>query len=236
MQEDQDGVTGGVDTHSRVHVAAVVNAIGKISGTASFPVTTAGYRALLAWMTGFDTVVRVGVDGTGAYGAGLTRYLEGVGVSVVEVNRPNRQLRRRRGKSDPTDAEAARAALNGEATGIPKLGNGNVEAIRALRVARRSAVKASTQASNQIRDLIVTAPDVVRDRLVELNTAARVETCARLRPSPGQPGIAAIETVKRALHASLGDTSTSLPRSPNSTKPSMNCVSHRTRRCSALAV
>ncbi len=197
MQDNLNEVTGGVDTHSRVHVAAVVNTIGKILATSSFPVTTAGYQALLAWMRSFGTLSAVGVEGTGAYGAGLSRFLTAANVTVIEVNRPNRQLRRRRGKSDTTDAEsAARAVLNGEATTTPKSGVGNVEAIRALRVARRSAVKASTQASNQIRDLIVTAPDELRDRLVELSTTARIKLCARMRPGAvTEPG----EATKRSL-------------------------------------
>ncbi len=197
MQDNLNEVTGGVDTHSRVHVAAVVNAIGKILATSSFPVTKAGYRALLEWMRSFGTLTAVGVESTGAYGAGLSRFLTANNVPVIEVNRPNRQLRRRRGKSDTTDAEsAARAVLNGEATTTPKTGVGNVEAIRALRIARRSAVKASTQASNQIRDLIVTAPDELRDRLVELSTTTRIELCARMRPGAvTEPG----EATKRSL-------------------------------------
>ena len=181
MQDNLNEVTGGVDTHSRVHVAAVVSTIGKILATSSFPVTKAGYQALLAWMRSFGTLTAVGVEGTGAYGAGLSRFLTAANVTVIEVNRPNRQLRRRRGKSDTTDAEsAARAVLNGEATTTPKSGVGNVEAIRALRIARRSAVKASTQASNQIRDLIVTAPDELRDRLenyLQLHGSSFVPAC-----------------------------------------------------------
>lgn len=158
MQDEQLDVTGGVDTHGEQHVAAVVGALGRILGGATFAATAAGYRRLLAWMRFFGRVARVGVEGTGSYGAGLARHLAAEGVAVVEVDRPNRQTRRRRGKSDATDAEAAaRAALNGEATGAPKTGDGPVEAIRSLRVARRSAMKARTQAANQIRDLIVTA-------------------------------------------------------------------------------
>ena len=98
-------VTGGVDTHSDVHVAAVVDEVGRVLGTDSFPTDTAGYRSLLAWMRSHGQVVRVGVEGTGSYGAGLARYLTAADVVVVEVNRPNRQARRRRGKSDPTDAD-----------------------------------------------------------------------------------------------------------------------------------
>lgn len=134
MDDGQINVTGGVDTHSDEHVAAVIDDIGRILGTASFPVSAAGYRDLLERMGEFGTVRRVGVEGTGTYGAGLARFISAADVEVIEVNRPNRQLRRRRGKSDATDAEAAaRAALNGEATGIPKSGDGPVEAIRVSR-------------------------------------------------------------------------------------------------------
>ena len=105
-------------------------------------------------------LVRVGVEGTGSYGAGLARHLMGEGVVVIEVDRPDRQRRRRRGKSDTVDAEAAaRAALNGDTTATPKSGDGQAESVRVLRMVRRSAVEARTQAANQISDLIVTAPD-----------------------------------------------------------------------------
>lgn len=185
MQNQHDYVTGGVDTHRDEHVAAVTDAVGQILATAPFPATRAGYRSLLRWMRRHGTVRQVGVEGTGSYGAGLARYLAGEGVEVIEVNRPNRQARRRRGKSDTTDAEsAARAVLSGEACGIPKTGQGPVEGIRALRIAWRSALKARTQAANQIRDLIVTAPDQLRERLGPLDTDRRVEICGRFRPGP----------------------------------------------------
>lgn len=97
-------VIGGVDTHKDLHVAAVVDATARIIDTAAFAATAAGYRKLLAWMRGFGQVARVGVEGTGAYGAGLSRHLAGEGMCVVEVNRPDRAARRRRGKSDTVDA------------------------------------------------------------------------------------------------------------------------------------
>jgi transposase len=201
-------VTGGVDTHGEMHVAAVVDCAGRILGTAPFPADLAGYKKLLAWMRQAGVVVRVGVEGTGAYGAGLARYLAGQGVTVVEVNRPNRQARRRRGKSDATDAEAAaRAALNGEASATPKSADGPTEALRALRVARRSAIKARTQAANQIRDLIVTAPDELRSKLRGLSTDERVDLCARLRPAPPSTPIEATKEALRCLarrHLALG--------------------------------
>ena len=88
---------------------------------------------LHGWLAGFGTVDRVGVEGTGAYGAGLARHLRGQGLVVIEVDRPNRQERRRNGKSDELDAiEAARAALSGRASGIAKSADGDVEAIRVV--------------------------------------------------------------------------------------------------------
>ena len=181
MHHDRQ-VTGGVDTHGEVHVAAVVDATGRVLGASSFAATAAGYRGLLRWLRRYGRVVRVGVEGTGSYGAGLARYLSGEGVTVTEVNRPDRQRRRRHGKSDVVDAEAAaRAALNGDAAGTPRAAGGPVESVRVLRLARRSAIKARTQAANQIRDLIVTAPDQLRSRLRNLDTDQRVAVCARFR-------------------------------------------------------
>ena len=200
MHHEQIDVTGGVDTHADEHVGAAVDGAGRILGTASFAATTAGYRQLLAWLRGCGQLVRVGVEGTGSYGAGLTRFLTGEGIEVVEVNRPNRQTRRRRGKSDTVDAEAAaRAALSGEANSEPKAGDGPVEAIRMLRLARRSALKARTQAGNQIRDLIVNAPDGLRSRLRGLGTSRRVEVCARFRCGPVTDTNEATKTALRSL-------------------------------------
>src|SRR5207248_8327537 len=158
-------VTAGVDTHADVHVAAVVDQVGRVLGTRAFPADAAGYRAALAWMRAHGELAKVGVEGTGSYGAGLARYLAGCGIAVAEVIRPNRQARRQRGKSDTADAVAAAlAALSGEASGQPKSANGAVESIRALQAARRGAVKARTQAGNQLRDLIITAPQALRER------------------------------------------------------------------------
>ena len=117
MSEGRVDVFGGVDTHRDIHVAAVVDTVGRVLGSESFAAERAGYEQMVTWLGLRGQLVRVGVEGTGSYGAGLARYLTEAGVEVVEVNRPNRQLRRRRGKDDTTDAEAAaRAALNGEAT------------------------------------------------------------------------------------------------------------------------
>jgi transposase len=133
-------------------------------------------------------------------GCGLARYLTARGVDVIEVNRPNRQHRRRRGKSDPADAEAAaRAVLSGEASAVPKRSDGAVEAVRVLHLARRSAVKAKTQASNQIRDLVLTAPEPLRSELRELPTVARIRRAARWRPGPPDDPTTATRVAIRSL-------------------------------------
>lgn len=184
MAQEQRVVIGGVDTHKDVHVAAVIDELGKILDTTEFKATAKGYRLLVEWMRGFGELVKVGVEGTGSYGAGLARFLTDIEVCVVEVNRPNRQMRQRRGKSDTVDAEAAaRAALNGEATVTPKTEDGIIESIRVLRVAFTSARNSRTRVALQIRDLIVTAPEELREALGSLSTAQRVTRCARLRLS-----------------------------------------------------
>jgi transposase len=192
-------VTGGVDTHAEVHVAAVVDQVGRVLGTESFPATQAGYAAALAWMCSHGGLARVGVEGTGSYGAGLAHHLAAQGAEVVEVIRPNRQARRRRGKSDAADAVAAAlAALNGQASGPPKSQDGAVESIRALKVARRGAVKARTQAANQLGDLIITAPETLRARLAGLPAGERVRLAAQFSPA----GLAdPVEGTKAALAA-----------------------------------
>jgi transposase len=176
-------VAGGVDTHQDTHTAAVIDLVGRVLGTQQFPATTAGYTALLAWIRGFGHLWRVGVEGTGAYGAGLARQLRDENVEVIEVDRPNRKTRRFQGKSDPIDAiAAAKAAVAGERTGTPKHRDGQVEALRNLRVARRSAVNQRADAQRQIKTLIVTAPDELRARLRGLTVRELIATCANLRP------------------------------------------------------
>jgi transposase len=178
-------ITGGVDTHLDVHVAAALDANGGLLGIESFPTTTAGYQQLFDWLSGFGELVRVGVEGTGAYGAGLARFLHVAGIEVIEVDRPNRQARRRHGKSDPLDAvEAARAALSGRARAIAKTADGHVEAIRALVVAKRSARDMRIKMLNQIRHLGFTAPDQLRDRFRGVPRSSLAERAAALRPRP----------------------------------------------------
>jgi transposase len=195
-------VTGGVDTHADVHVAAAVDAGGGVLGVESFATTPSGYVALAGWLGAFGMVDRVGVEGTGAYGAGLARHLRGQGMLVIEVDRPNRQERRRNGKSDELDAiEAARAALSGRASGIAKSADGDVEAIRALLVARRSGRNVRIKYLNQIRHLGFTAPAELRERLRDVPGDQLARTAAALRPIVGSDTV--VYATKLAI-ATLG--------------------------------
>ncbi len=179
-------VTGGVDTHAGVHVAAALDPIGGLLGVGEFPATPAGYACLLEWLGGFGTVCLAGIEGTGSYGAGLARHITATGVRVVEVDRSDRQDRRRQGKSGPLDAvSAARAAQCGKARGAPKGRDGAVEAVRALMVAKRSARSERIQTINQARALVLTGPDDIRVRFAKHTAAGLVAELAALRPRPG---------------------------------------------------
>jgi transposase len=179
-------ITGGVDTHADMHVAAALDPIGGLLGVQEFPATAGGYAGLLGWLGGFGTVALVGIEGTGSYGAGLARHVTAAGIRVVEVDRSDRQDRRRQGKSDPLDAvSAARAAQSGRARGAPKGRDGAVEAIRALMVAKRSARSERVQTINQARALVVTGPDDLRTRFARHTAAGLVSGLASLRPRPG---------------------------------------------------
>jgi transposase len=194
-------VFGGVDTHQDTHTAAVIDQVGRVLGTYEFPATAAGYTVLLAWMRGHGRLNRVGVEGTGAYGAGLARLLRDERVKVVEVDRPDRKTRRFQGKSDPIDAiQAAKAALAGERTGVPKQRDGRVEALRNLRVARRSAVDQRADTQRQMKALIVTAPEDLRAQLRRLSVKQLITVCANLRPDPADAAIPAT-AVKLALRS-----------------------------------
>jgi transposase len=176
-------VVGGVDTHLDEHVAAVVDGVGGVLGVARFQVTPAGYRRMLTWMRSFGELERVGVEGIGSYGAGLARHLLQTGVVVLEVTRPNRQERHRNGKDDDLDAiEAARAVIAGRALATAKTSTGNTEALRVLLGAKRSAKQARIAAMVQLRHLMFTAPDDLRERYAKLSRKELTAQCARLRP------------------------------------------------------
>ncbi len=179
-------VVGGVDTHADQHVAAAVDANGGILGIESFPADRSGFEALLVWLTSHGEVQMVGVEGTGSWGVGLSRFLHDHEVTVVEVDRPNRQSRRKVGKSDTTDAvAAARAALSGSACVVPKWRNGSVEQMRMLMVARRSARSQRIETLNQLRHLVFTGPEPVRVRFKDRYKTGLVTEVAKLRPRKG---------------------------------------------------
>ncbi len=183
MSKQDHGVIGSVDTHKDSHAVVALDATGRWLGWAQFPTTPPGYRDLLAWLRDHGTVRCVGVEATGSYGAGLSRHLVAQKVSVLEVIPPRRRSRRGRDKSDPADAEAAaRAALSGHTTGLPKSADGGVEALRMIRLVRSSAIKARTQATNQLHALVETAPAALRERLRHHSIVELVNEAPRWRP------------------------------------------------------
>lgn len=228
-------VYGGIDTHKDFHVAAVIDEAGRILDTTTIAASAGGYRQLVTWLRRHGDVVRVGVEGTGSYGLGVARHLADHDVDVVEVNRPNRQTRRRRGKNDTVDAEAAaRAALNGEASARPKTHDGIVESIRVLRIAFTSSRNTRTKVMNQIHALVVCAPDGLRRDLEHLTNTALVERCARFRPGnpidPTEATRAALRTLARQHQALTTDIETiraDLDRLTKAVNPGL---------CSALGV
>jgi transposase len=181
-----------VDTHKDVHVAVALDGIGRHRGTLSVPANLAGYTRLVDWAEEFGPLKHAGVEGTGSFGAGLTRFLKGRRIKVSEVIRPKRRDQYRAGKSDSLDAEAAaRAVLAGTATGQPKSADGEVEMIRTLRITRRSAVKARVGAANQLQNLLITAPEGLKSELCGLSTARLVAIASRFRPGPNPSDVEA---------------------------------------------
>jgi transposase len=195
---DPAEVVLGVDTHKDAHVAAVLTAMGVLLATSSFPATAAGYRQLLTWARGSGPVHRAGVECTGSYGAALARYLHAEGVAVIEVNRGDRGERRRRGKTDTLDAEAAaRAVLSGRATAIAKSADGQVEMMRMFKLAKASAIKSRSQAINQLKAVLIRADPALRESMTGLGNPALFRRCAGLSPAdPSDPPSAAAFTLR----------------------------------------
>jgi len=176
-------VVAGVDTHKDTHHAAVLDLNGRVLGDREFPVNTTGYKTLLDWVAGFGVLDRIGVELTGSYGAGLTRYLTNANVSVLEVNTTDRATRARQGKDDAIDAiAAAQKVLSGMASAIPKDTTGATETVRMLKLARDSAVKARTKTLNQIKDLRITIPAELREQLDGLTLKAIAKKARAFRP------------------------------------------------------
>jgi transposase len=226
----------GVDTHLDVHVGvAVDHLLGRRLGELSVPTTATGYERLLCWAQSFGPVRCAGIEGTSSYGAGIARHLKAQGVEVLEVERPKRRQRSspRNVKSDPSDAEsAARAVLAGETSGVPKSGGGCVEMIRALRAARRSAMKSRTQAANQLQGLRVTAPDELRHRLRGLSSKELVSVAARFRladdprdvPAATKFALRSVARCYEALSAEIAELDTQLDRLVRQVAPELVCL------------
>ncbi|WP_449657642.1 IS110 family transposase [Streptomyces doebereineriae] len=194
----------GVDTHRDAHVASVLSVTGAVLATGEFPATAAGYRDLLEWARKSGAVGRAGVEGTGSYGASLSRYLLAQGVDVFDVNWMDRADRRRRGKSDPLDAQnAARAVLSGRASARAKTGDGPVQIARMYKLTKASAVKARTQAINQLKAVLVTADPVLREELAGLGNAELFRTCAQFTDARSREEAGA-ESVVEATRITLG--------------------------------
>jgi transposase len=193
----------GVDTHLAVHVGVVIDQVGRVQGTHSIPTNALGYQELLGWAQQFGSLKRAGIEGTASYGAGLTRFLQAKGITVIEVNGSNRMRRRSRGKSDPTDAEsAARAVLAEDANNVPKAQSGLAEALRMLNVARRNAVKGKgkTQAVNQLRALLVSAPQSIREAALKEKPEQCIAACMELDCGDEKsPVMASLRTTLRLL-------------------------------------
>jgi transposase len=188
----------GVDTHKDTHVAFVMGVHGNSLGHRSFPVTSAGYRQLLAWANSYGTLRRAGVEGTSSYGTALTRYLHEAGVRVLEVSQPDKGDRRRRGKTDALDAEAAaRAVLSGRVTAVAKTGDGPVEMVRMLKMTKESATKSRSQAINQLKAVMVRADPALRESLAGVSNPRLIRRCADLdRIIPTTAEAAAVYTLR----------------------------------------
>lgn len=210
MANEAGVVIGGVDTHKHTHHGAVIDRNGQLLADREFGADARGHAELLEWLRSHGAVDAVGIEGTGFYGAALTRHLRTAGLRVVEVNRPNQAARRADGKSDRLDAEqAARAVLAVTATAVPKSKSGPVEVVRMLRVTRSSAVKARTQAFLTLHGIMIGAPAPLHDELVKLSKRTLVNRCAGLRSETadllelsGQPDrllVAAAKTTLREL-------------------------------------
>jgi transposase len=179
-----DEVILGVDTHKDNHVAAVITALGAVAASRSFPTTMAGYHQLLAWARTFGTLRRAGVECTGSYGAALTRHLQAAGITVIEVNQPDKATHRRRGKTDTIDAQAAARP---------------VEMLRMFKLAKSSAIKSRTQAINQLKAVLVAANATLREALSGLSTPILIRQCAQLPASAPNDATSAATWTLRLL-------------------------------------
>lgn len=198
VNHKQGLVYGGIDTHADTHHVAVVDAHGRPLGDIQIPATTVGYRTAVRFLQSWPGLAVVGVECTGSYGAAVTREITTAGMTVREVNRPNRFDRRNRGKTDTFDAySAAEAVLSGRATAAPKGADGLVESMRVLRTTRSSAVKERTATINQIKAMLIAGPADLRTRYQGLSNSKLTTALAASRPN--RTPVTAAETTRYAL-------------------------------------
>src|SRR6266550_4596457 len=202
MVADELDYVIGVDTQLDEHVLAIIAApSGAVVARRSIQASARGYAAALRFAAAEANGARVwAIEGTGRYGAGLARFLAGRGELVLEISRTPRAERRLRGKDDSLDASRiARAALASETLALPRSGERR-EALRLLLVARRSAVDVRREALGQLRGVIVTAPDKLREELRGLPVGRLLQRCGRLRRSTAaSPDQLATRLVLRSL-------------------------------------
>lgn len=183
--DTQTVIIAGIDAHKHTHQVVILDQHGTRLGDHQFPTTTRGYQDLLDWVSSFGLIDRIGIESTGSYAAGLTRYLLKQGLEVIEVNTPHAHTRARKGKNDAIDAEAAaRKVLANNETTVPKDTTSTVESIRMLKVSRESAVKHRAQALTQLQDLLITAPASLRETITAKTGHGLASQCTRLRPDP----------------------------------------------------
>jgi transposase len=198
-------VVVGVDTHADEHEAAVLDTTGRMLAHRRFSADNVGYQELLAWASAHGPIMAAGIEQTGSYGAGLTRHLSAAGIDVVEIHDTHPAVKARRGKNDVIDAEqAGRKVLSGQASAVAKDTTGVVEAIRQVKVARDSAVKSRTIALQQIRDLLVTGPDKLRQELAGRTLPTKARDLAARQPagpvsSPEHATITALQRLGRRV-------------------------------------
>jgi transposase len=196
----------GVDTHKHIHVAVAIDQHGARLGDLAVSADTGGYTQLEQWARALGRIDRFGIEGTGSYGAGLTSFLRRCGHRIVECNRADRRARRQNGKSDTVDAEAAaRSVLGGTSAIVPKTGDGQVEMIRQIKIARDTARKGRTSAIITLKTIIVNAPAALRESLAGVPDKALLDRCAGFRPGVVEDTTASTKHALRALAKRWGD-------------------------------
>ncbi|MCA4135701.1 IS110 family transposase, partial [Arthrobacter sp. M4] len=200
MANEHLNVIAGIDTHADTHHVALITDTGRHLAAREFPAAGPGYQGIIDFIIGYGHLLAAGVEGTGSYGAELSRILTRRGIRVVEVMRPNRQARRLQGKSDPLDAyQAAEAVLSGQATATPKSRDGAVESLRVLRAERTTAMRARIAVMAQVKDILVTAPDPLRAKYRGMTSPALMKTLEKTRPAgaPSEPLSSTATVLKR---------------------------------------